>query len=62
MSTPKEHQQDLSEKSGTVTLKLRADNGYERDAEFRICALQWGKILAVCADIGGKYSNSGEPS
>lgn len=41
-------EQNPKEKAATLTLALRADSGYEADAEYRISAEKWGEILGVC--------------
>lgn len=41
-------EQNPKEKAAVLTLKLRADSGYEADAEYRISAEQWGEVLGIC--------------
>lgn len=42
------HEQNPKEKAAVLTLKLRADSGYEADAEYRVSAEQWAEALGVC--------------
>lgn len=37
-------------KAAKLTLKLRADSGYQADAEYRISAEQWSAILVIAED------------
>lgn len=50
------HNQNPKERAATLTLTLRADSGYEADAEYRISAEQWGEILRICEDKDEKFS------
>ncbi len=49
-----------NEKSGTLTLKLKADSGYESDEQHRISTNQWEKIQRVIRgfDVTSAQSDS----